>query len=111
MLVGSPPFLSDEWASVRLTFPENLRDEVDGYRANALRGVQTTHTAGEDPCIWLDLKTRKCMHYDLRPVVCRSFEIGEKDCCEHRKRVGIEWSSGTASSEDMIVGLRPAARD
>jgi Fe-S-cluster containining protein len=90
MLVGSPPFLSDEWASVRLRFPKNLRDEVDRSRANGSGGLRKTPATGEDPCMWLDLKTRKCMHYDLRPVVCRSFEIGEKDCCEHRQRVGIE---------------------
>ena len=97
MLVGSPPFLSDEWVSVRLRIPENLRDELDRHRADGLRNIQKTHTTGEDPCIWLDLKTRKCMHYDLRPIVCRSFEIGEKDCREHRKRVGIDGGSGTAS--------------
>ena len=92
MLVGSPPFLSDEWASVRLRLPQNLRDEVERHRANGHRGAGTAHAAGEDPCIWLDLKTRKCMHYDQRPVVCRSFEIGEKDCRDHRRRAGIEWS-------------------
>ena len=31
MLVGSPPFLSDEWNSVRLSFPESLRNEVEQY--------------------------------------------------------------------------------
>ena len=101
MLVGSPPFLSDEWSRVRLRLPENLRVELNAYRANALSRLWKNQAVDGEPCIWLDLKTRKCIHYDLRPIVCRSFEVGGNDCHDHRKQRGpdlVTWQEGLGSA-------------
>lgn len=37
------------------------------------------------PCIWYDLKTRRCQHYEHRPQICRDFEVGCFDCLEFRR--------------------------
>ena len=54
MLVASPPFHSDEWVSLRLWFPENVRDESERYREDGLRGLWKIDAMGEEPCIWLN---------------------------------------------------------
>ena len=43
----------------------------------------------ESPCIWLDMKTRMCKHYEHRPSICRTFPVGEKACREYRQEQGI----------------------
>ena len=35
---------------------------------------------GEMPCIWFDLQTRQCRHYEHRPRICRDFERGTPEC-------------------------------
>jgi Fe-S-cluster containining protein len=32
------------------------------------------------PCVWLDLATRRCQHYELRPQACRDFQINSDLC-------------------------------
>lgn len=39
---------------------------------------------GGEPCVWLDRATGKCRHYDLRPDVCREFEVGCRACLAYR---------------------------
>ena len=41
------------------------------------------------PCIWLDLETRKCLHYEHRPQMCRDFEVGNPHCLRMREACGI----------------------
>jgi Fe-S-cluster containining protein len=43
---------------------------------------------GEGPCLWLDLETHHCRHYDVRPRVCRDFEPGAESCLEFRDGFG-----------------------
>lgn len=37
------------------------------------------------PCIWLDLATRRCRHYEYRPDICQEFERGSLDCLNWRE--------------------------
>lgn len=32
------------------------------------------------PCVWLDPATLRCLHYELRPKACRTFEINGDLC-------------------------------
>ncbi len=32
------------------------------------------------PCVWLNLETLRCNHYELRPQACRDFEISSDLC-------------------------------
>jgi Fe-S-cluster containining protein len=42
------------------------------------------------PCVWLNLETRRCSHYDLRPQACRDFEINSTLCQLSRWDEGID---------------------
>ena len=67
-----PPFMSTELAAL----PPYLAAEVETLEEAASKG----HTG---PCPWLNASGR-CRHYDLRPEVCRQFEMGGEDCREIR---------------------------
>jgi hypothetical protein len=45
---------------------------------------------GDRPCVWLDLETRQCKHYEHRPEICRNFEIGAPACLRHRVKFGLD---------------------
>jgi Fe-S-cluster containining protein len=74
-----PPFL-DEIDLI----PRDLQAEV-----YAARGVESLVR----PCIWFDVSSGKCRHYEHRPNVCREFETGGDCCLETRERFGIFNSS------------------
>jgi Fe-S-cluster containining protein len=75
--------------------PESLKLEIVDFRTNI-----RPNTPGDQPCIWLDLATKRCRHYDYRPRLCRDFELGGEDCLGFRavhvpiasvpKELGIE---------------------
>jgi len=83
MYVGESEKHSDpDWLRLKRQNP----DLAIAARQGALEG----RGDAELPCLWLDPVTRKCMHYDHRPSVCRDFEIGDPDCISHRQRRGIQ---------------------
>jgi Fe-S-cluster containining protein len=41
------------------------------------------------PCLWYDAQTRRCRHYQYRPLACCEFEIGGYDCHDARRRAGV----------------------
>lgn len=71
----TPPFIVNEIDRI----PENLQREV-------LKAVYEPLTVRPDdsPCLWFDRITRQCKHYDLRPAICREFEVGGTDCLRVR---------------------------
>lgn len=93
MHMGFPPFApmfeqpdylakSDpQWLALRESHPELAAEALQGAKDN--RGDQ------ELPCVWLDLQTRQCRHYEHRPDICREFEMGSPECLDHRERRGI----------------------
>ena len=38
-------------------------------------------------CFWLDMATRRCIHYAERPPECVEFEVGSDRCVMHRSLV------------------------
>lgn len=38
------------------------------------------------PCIWLNRVTGQCRDYEMRPPVCREFEMGGEDCLRLRRQ-------------------------
>jgi Fe-S-cluster containining protein len=79
MQVGHPPFTDEE----RQHVPYELLAEIDEHVAQ-LEGAEDTRA-----CIWLDLETKRCLHYEQRPHVCRDFERGSTACGLIRWRFGI----------------------
>jgi len=87
MQMRSPPFIvylkNQEKATYLATAPKAARQL---YVARLFdRSIPD-----DAPCVWLDLKTKKCRFYDHRPIVCRDFEVGEDACLGHRLREGVQ---------------------
>ena len=76
---GHPPFRGEEWNRV----PPELRAPLYEYLAS-----REENDFGR-PCIWLDLQTRRCRHYEHRPQICRDFERGCAMCIHVRLRYKI----------------------
>lgn len=55
--------------------PEILKSEIETFR-NTVR----PRSQGDAPCLWLDLATKRCRHYEHRPNLCRDFELGGAQC-------------------------------
>lgn len=86
--VGNPPFLLDMkngtlrgvgGSDSRADFHRLLEAPIEARIAYATNLESTT-----GPCSWFDKGTRRCRHYDFRPDICRTFEIGGKWCSELR---------------------------
>jgi Fe-S-cluster containining protein len=73
------------WASV----PDEAKRELADYYAALHAGRTADRVREELPCLWLDPQTRRCRHYEHRPVVCRDFEVGGEECLAHREARGI----------------------
>lgn len=84
MEMRSPPFIGDMDPEF-MALPGEMRVAI------------VTHALGdappESPCLWLDLETRRCKHYDLRPEICRDFEVGSDGCRRWREAYGIDQSN------------------
>jgi len=64
------------------TLPEGLRVSLDVDRKRLMAGT----VDAEGPCIWFDLATRQCKHYEFRPDVCKEEVIaGDEACLSWRK--------------------------
>ena len=82
MQMRTPPFYGESdprWKAL----PEAMQHELARYL------LMVKHDGPVNPCIWLDILTRKCRHYNLRPGVCRDFEVGNDSCRSFRKDVGL----------------------
>ncbi len=44
---------------------------------------------GDEPCVWLDRTTGKCLHHEHRPSFCRDFECGSVHCERRRAECGL----------------------
>jgi Fe-S-cluster containining protein len=53
-----------------------------------------------NPCLWLDLKTGDCRHYEWRPDACRDYEVGCKSYRRLRKEVGLTVKGMPLRTED-----------
>lgn len=63
-------------------------DEVPAEMIESDRwGGQVMARLSDGWCIALDRETMLCRIYDLRPTVCREFEVGAEDCLAERKRL------------------------
>ena len=80
MHIGIPPF--GEWNGDTEdpefdALPEELRQEI-------LDRTEEESWAFKQ-CLWFDRETRRCKHYDLRPLICVAFEPGNPVCLEDIK--------------------------
>ncbi len=75
MEMGSPPFIrlpegmDARWAEL----PQAMKDHIAH-----IRDLQEWEDGV--PCVWLNVATRKCVYYDLRPDICRGFKVDSTGC-------------------------------
>jgi len=81
MAMTTPPFTPEELKQLE---PE-LKEQVITHR----RSVRAWGGGKKTPCMWLDLLTGKCKHYEDRPSLCRNAKIGDPFCLEARE--GVIW--------------------
>ena len=74
-MVQPPMDLTD-----RFNVPDYLLREITHFNAMVRDSLPEVY-----PCIWLDLVTMKCRHYEHRPAICRDFQIGGDGCMTQRK--------------------------
>jgi Fe-S-cluster containining protein len=93
LVVTSPPFYQvfheigeDAWERLRWKRPDLLAELQAAAQARRARGDPDYGT----PCLWFDAESRRCRHYDYRPLACREFEVGEYDCRDARRRAGVD---------------------
>jgi Fe-S-cluster containining protein len=75
----------EAWERLKWDRPDLLAELVADNRRRKAEGGPFFGT----PCIWYDEVTRRCRHYDYRPLACRQFEVGSYDCRDARRRVGM----------------------
>ena len=63
-----------------LTLPAVLRGELE-------RGL-AANPRFEGTCVWFDLESKCCRHYELRTSTCREFAMGGDDCLRIRRGDG-----------------------
>ena len=121
--IGLPPFYvpnpdfgpvpvwhatSDEWAARFLAdrdaferMPAALRAE----HAEMVRSLEDDPTGR--PCAWLDPDTKRCRHYEYRPVTCREWQPGCDGCNAARRGAKVVWLDGASPG----LWLNPRRRD
>jgi uncharacterized protein len=92
LVVTSPPFYmvfeemgEEAWERLGRERPELLAEIQADYHARQKNGGPFYDT----PCLWYDPETKRCRHYEYRPLACHEFEVGDEDCRDARRRAGV----------------------
>jgi uncharacterized protein len=92
LVVTEPPFYrvfgeegEEAWERLKQERPDIFAELRADYQARQADGGPFYGT----PCLWFDAQTRKCRHYEFRPLACQQFEIDGIDCHDARRRAGI----------------------
>lgn len=83
MAVGHPQFYRQNDDPLWRAVPEDLKQQINQH-VDSLVEIDLGQ-----PCIWLDLDTLLCKHYEYRPQMCRDFELGNPHCHRLRESYGI----------------------
>jgi Fe-S-cluster containining protein len=91
-VVTRPPFYhvfedmgEEAWDRLERERPDLVAELHADYQARQESGGPFFGT----PCVWFDAETRRCRHYDFRPLACQMFEVGDEDCRDARRRAGV----------------------
>jgi Fe-S-cluster containining protein len=84
--VVSPPFYGagdPTWERLQTERPDLVAEMFADLQRRKDAGLATMDY--EAPCHWLDRDSGKCRHYDLRPEICRDYDVGDEPCIKARK--------------------------
>jgi len=74
---GEPPFKSIKEIE---SLPEQLKDELFAH----IHAIEYDHIPSRGsknmPCMWLNIESGLCLHYEHRPKVCRDFVPSGSEC-------------------------------
>lgn len=84
MHMSLPPYNAAEEADL----PKEVAFDL-GHCRDAKRMQENAHGILDQSCAFFDWTTRRCIHYDHRPQVCKDFEVGSYDCREIRLKAGL----------------------
>jgi len=74
------PFAQD--AKLFDSLPPDALNSLQAYAERLITGG----TLDGEPCIWLDLETKRCRHYEHRPTICRdALLLGDDGCMSWRE--------------------------
>jgi Fe-S-cluster containining protein len=73
---GVAPGVDSYWDAL----PQSLKSEIEDFRIKV-----RPNSPHEQPCLWLDLATKRCRHYEHRPKLCRDFALGGEECLGFRR--------------------------
>lgn len=66
--------------------PESALAELRSYLNKLLAGEESD----DDVCLWLDRTTLRCRFHELRPSICREFELNSEECHSWRQQYRID---------------------
>lgn len=73
---GTPPMMMDEYTALPVELQWDRRLHADRYD----RGL---------PCLWFNVESKRCEHYEHRPEACRTAVVpGDEWCLEFRHNGG-----------------------
>jgi Fe-S-cluster containining protein len=76
------PFAPD--VDILAAMPAEVRATLETYVDQLFAGEHDGKP--ERPCIWLDLDSGRCKHYEHRPTICREgVEVGDAACLSWRE--------------------------
>ncbi len=86
--MGRPPFLLESTNGVVRTIG-GADSDADYHRLMSApkeaQAVYLSRDKASGACSWLDTTNNRCVHYEFRPDLCRTFEVGGKWCSNYRE--------------------------
>ena len=95
LLYASRPGLPDPHPFRPANLPQHLIEEIDSHFAGLTRGQEP-----QARCLWYDINSRSCKHYEYRPQVCRDYELGGRACLQRRRDELLKDCEVLRSEED-----------
>jgi Fe-S-cluster containining protein len=82
------PYPEEDRAILKAMPDEVLQDLLARIRA-LLDGDSPVWSDTIPHCVWFNPDTKRCRHYEHRPMICRGFAVGGEGCLRRRREEGI----------------------
>ena len=80
LLYASRPGFGEPHPYRPVGLPQDLVEEIDSHFSGLTRGQEP-----QGQCLWFDAASRQCEHYELRPQICREYELAGPSCLIRRQ--------------------------
>lgn len=87
--IRTPPFVRGLRDGERFK-DDDIWDQLTAAQKSEIESHIMSDAPDDSPCLWF--RDARCIHYELRPGICRDFEMGGDDCLSwdpnHTKQEG-----------------------